>query len=83
VAAFEAGSIGLGAVVVASTFAAGSVGRASGVAPHPAVSISIAVATAIAIQRGNERLGLSFVLGWFAKSCTATHLLSQFGYGRG
>src|SRR5215216_3670475 len=67
----------LGLVVPASTFELGSAGRASKEEPHPAVSI--AVATAIAIKRG-ERLGLILVMGWFSRSCTTTHLLSQFGY---
>src|SRR5215218_4401403 len=71
---------GLGAVVPASTSEAGSVGCASGDEPHPA--ISIAIATAIAIRRRYERLGLILVVGRFSRSCTGTHLLSRFGYGR-
>jgi hypothetical protein len=70
---------GLGAVVPASTFEVGSVGRASGEEAHPATSI--AIATAIAIRGGYERLGLILVMGRFSRSCTGTHLLSQFGYG--
>jgi hypothetical protein len=69
---------GLGAVVPASTFEVGSVGRASGEEAHPA--ISIAIATVIAIRGGYERLGL-IVKGRFSRSCTGTHLLSQLGYG--
>ena len=65
---------GLEAVVPASTFEVGSVGPASGEDPHPA--ISIAIATAIAIRGGYERLGLILVLGRFLRSCTGTHLLS-------
>jgi hypothetical protein len=80
VAAFEAGSIGLGAVVAASTFEAGFVGRASGEEPHPA--ISIAIATVIAIRGRYERLGLILVMGRFSRSCTGTHLLARFATGR-
>lgn len=59
---------GLGAVVHASTFEVGSVGRASGEEAHPA--ISIAIATVIAIRGGYERLGLILVMGRFSRSRT-------------
>jgi hypothetical protein len=65
---------GLGVVVPASAFEAGSVGRASGEEPHPA--ISIAIATVIAIRGRYERLGLILVMGGFSRSCTGTHLRS-------
>ena len=68
----------LGAVVPASTFEVGSVGPDSEEEPHPA--ISIAIATAIAIRGGNERLGLILVMGRFSRSCTGT-ISSQFSYG--
>src|SRR5215211_2872378 len=71
---------GLGVVVPASRFELGSFGSASGEEPHPA--ISIAIATAIPIRRRSERLGLILVVGRFSRSCTGTHLLSRFGYGR-
>src|SRR5215203_5563257 len=69
----------LGAVVPAPAFEAGSVGPASEEEAHPA--ISIAIATAIAIQGRYERLGLILVMGRVSRSCTWTHLLSRFGYG--
>jgi hypothetical protein len=61
-------------VVPASTFELGSVGPASEEEPHPA--ISIAIATAIAIRRRYECLGLILAMGRFSRSCTGTHLLS-------
>jgi serine phosphatase RsbU (regulator of sigma subunit) len=39
---------------------------------------SIAIATAIAIRGGYERLGLILVMGRFSRSCTGTHLHSRF-----
>jgi hypothetical protein len=70
---------GPGAVVPAATSEVGSVGRASDEEPHPV--ISIAVATAIAIRGGYERLGLILVIGRrLSSSCTWTHLLSHLGY---
>src|SRR5919106_5287251 len=69
---------GLGVVVPASTFELGSVGPASGDEPHPA--ISIAIATAIAIRRRCERIGL--ISTWGGSQVRArAHLLSQFSCG--
>ncbi len=70
---------GLGAVVHAFTLEVGSVGRASGEEVHPATSI--AIATAIAIRGECERVALILVMGRFSRSCTGTHLVSQFSYG--
>src|SRR5215210_3924878 len=70
---------GLGVVVPASTFELGSGRPASGEEPHPA--ISIAIATAITIQRPCERFGVILLLGRCSRSRTGTHLLSRFSYG--
>ena len=81
VASFTSGETGrgLGAVAASSTVGAGSVGRASGEEPHPAISIG--TATAIAIERGTERLGLILDMGRFSRFCTGAHLLSHFSRG--
>jgi hypothetical protein len=59
---------GVGVVVPASTFELGSAGPASGEEPHPASSI--AIATAVAIAGRYKRLRLILVMGRFSRSCT-------------